>query len=103
MAGNAGTHPFASLWQFPASSSDLAEPWSCSNTHHVCPLCSKSLSEFWGKRWNLGFHQLSHDLIFRPLHRSLGAGGGGFLVFIVSGLLHDLIISVPSRGGYGLP
>jgi len=67
------------------------------------PLCSKSLSEFWGKRWNLGFRQLSHDLIFRPLHRSLGASGGGFLVFIVSGLLHDLIISVPSRGGYGLP
>ncbi|PYX08716.1 MAG: hypothetical protein DMG88_09445 [Acidobacteria bacterium] len=36
------------------------------------PLRSHSLSEFWGKRWNLGFRQLSHDLIFRPLHRSLG-------------------------------
>jgi hypothetical protein len=31
------------------------------------PLRSTSLGEFWGKRWNLGFHQLSHELIFRPL------------------------------------
>jgi alginate O-acetyltransferase complex protein AlgI len=67
------------------------------------PLRSHSLSEFWGKRWNLGFRQLSHDLIFRPLHGVLGVGGAGFLVFVVSGLLHDLVISVPARGGYGLP
>jgi membrane bound O-acyltransferase family protein len=59
--------------------------------------------EFWGKRWNLGFRQLSHDLIFRPLHGRLGVGGAGFLVFVISGLLHDLVISVPANGGYGLP
>lgn len=67
------------------------------------PLRSKSLGEFWGKRWNLGFRQLSYDLIFRPLHRTLGAAGAGFLVFVASGLIHDLVISVPARGGYGLP
>jgi alginate O-acetyltransferase complex protein AlgI len=67
------------------------------------PLRSRSLSEFWGKRWNLGFRQLSHDLMFQPLHRILGAGVAGFLVFISSGLIHDLVISVPARGGYGLP
>jgi len=67
------------------------------------PLRSRSLSEFWGKRWNLGFRQLSHDLIFQPLHRVLGIGIAGFLVFISSGLIHDLVISVPARGGYGLP
>jgi hypothetical protein len=67
------------------------------------PLRSHSLSEFWGKRWNLGFRQLSHDLIFRPLHGALGVGGAGFLVFVASGLLHDLVISIPARGGYGLP
>jgi hypothetical protein len=67
------------------------------------PLRSESLSEFWGKRWNLGFRQLSYDLIFAPLHRILGAGLTTFLVFVVSGLIHDLVISVPARGGYGFP
>jgi Membrane bound O-acyl transferase family len=67
------------------------------------PLRSTSISEFWGRRWNLGFRQLAHDLIFRPLHESLGAGATGFLVFVVSGLIHDLVISVPARAGYGLP
>ena len=67
------------------------------------PLRATSLAEFWGKRWNLGFRQLAHELIFRPTHRFLGAGLAGFLVFLVSGLIHDLVISLPSRGGYGLP
>ena len=67
------------------------------------PLRSTSLAEFWGKRWNLGFRQLAHELIFRPTHRKLGAGMAGFFVFLVSGLIHDVVISVPSRGGYGLP
>jgi membrane bound O-acyltransferase family protein len=67
------------------------------------PLHSHSLSEFWGKRWNLGFRQLAHDLIFAPLHSRLGVGPAGFLVFVVSGLIHDLVISLPARGGYGLP
>jgi hypothetical protein len=69
----------------------------------LAPLRSTSLGEFWGKRWNLGFRQLSHELIFRPLHRSLGVDAAGFLVFAVSGLIHDLVISLPARGGYGLP
>jgi integrase len=67
------------------------------------PLHSTSLTEFWGKRWNLGFRQLAHELIFRKLYRTLGAGSAGFFVFVVSGLIHDLVISLPARGGYGLP
>jgi hypothetical protein len=67
------------------------------------PLRSTSLGEFWGKRWNLGFRQLAHELVFRPLHRPLGAPAAGFLVFAISGLIHDLVISLPARGGYGLP
>ena len=67
------------------------------------PLRSVSLGEFWGKRWNLGFRQLAHELIFRPLHRSVGAVTAGFVVFVASGLIHDLAISLPARGGYGLP
>lgn len=67
------------------------------------PILSRTLSEFWGKRWNLGFRQLAHDLVFRPLHRSLGVAAAGFLVFLASGAIHDLVISLPARGGYGLP
>ncbi len=67
------------------------------------PLRSTSLGEFWGKRWNLGFRQLAHELIFRPLYRTLGAETAGFLVFAVSGLLHDFVISLPAGAGYGLP
>jgi hypothetical protein len=67
------------------------------------PLRSISLGDFWGKRWNLGFRQLAHELIFRPLHRRLSPDAAGFLVFTVSGLIHDLVISLPARGGYGLP
>jgi Membrane bound O-acyl transferase family len=67
------------------------------------PLRATSLAEFWGKRWNLGFRQLSYELIFRPLHRTLGVEAAGLVVFVVSGLLHDLVISLPTRAGYGLP
>jgi len=67
------------------------------------PILSKSLSEFWGKRWNLGFRQLAHDFIFRPLHRRIGVAAAGMLVFVASGLIHDLVISLPARGGYGMP
>jgi Membrane bound O-acyl transferase family len=67
------------------------------------PILSKTLSEFWGKRWNLGFRQLAHNLIFRPLHKQIGVAAAGMLVFLASGLIHDLVISLPARGGYGLP
>jgi hypothetical protein len=89
-----GFHLIALFWQ--AMGID-AEPIMAK------PILSKTLSEFWGKRWNLGFRQLAHDLIFRPLHRRTGVAAAGFLVFVASGLIHDLVISLPARGGYGLP
>ncbi len=67
------------------------------------PIRSRSLGEFWGKRWNLGFRQLSHDFLFRPALPRLGVAGSTLLVFLASGIIHDLVISVPTRAGYGLP
>jgi membrane bound O-acyltransferase family protein len=67
------------------------------------PILSKTLSEFWGKRWNLGFRQLAHDFVFRPLCSRVGPAAAGFVVFVLSGLIHDLVISLPARGGYSLP
>jgi hypothetical protein len=67
------------------------------------PLAASSLSDFWGSRWNLGFRQLTHRLIFQPVRSRIGVSGAVLLSFFGSGLVHDLVISSPARGGYGLP
>src|SRR5262249_31361334 len=67
------------------------------------PLASRSLGELWGKRWNMGFHTLSHAWVFQPLQRRFGTAVGTLGAFMASGLLHDLVISAPARAGYGLP
>lgn len=67
------------------------------------PALTTSLSEFWSERWNRGFNDLAHGLLFRPARRRLGIRGAILLVFLVSGLIHDLVISFPAGGGFGLP
>ena len=152
------------------------------------PLLATSLGEFWGARWNTGFHAVAHEFLFRPLRRLLGSldvryrtdlqktpsskiqtpnkhqapntkdrfnafarvqssnktvrcaqvhhahwslgtwsffgswilvfGSSSWVfgikrlivkslpvlgVFFVSGLVHELVITLPARGGYGLP
>lgn len=67
------------------------------------PLRSISLTEFWGRRWNTAFHELVARFTFRPLRRTVGLTGATLLVFLVSGLIHELVISIPAHGGYGLP
>lgn len=67
------------------------------------PLASRSLSELWGRRWNLGFRMLSHTWVFQPLAKRFGSRAGTLGAFAASGLLHDLVISVPAGAGYGLP
>jgi alginate O-acetyltransferase complex protein AlgI len=67
------------------------------------PLVSRSLSELWGRRWNLGFRKLSHTWVFQPLRKRYGVAAGTLGAFLASGLLHDLVISVPAHAGYGLP
>ena len=101
------------------------------------PLRSKSVSEFWGRRWNAAFNRLALDFVFRPLARRHGKGRSGrdpatplppataeattrsrgsptfhfssrtgiatLAAFLVSGLIHELVISLPARAGYGLP
>jgi membrane bound O-acyltransferase family protein len=67
------------------------------------PIASQSLTEFWGKRWNLAFRDLTYQLLFRPLARFMGPAGALMAGFMLSGLVHDVVISIPSGGGYGLP
>ena len=67
------------------------------------PLLSRSVGEFWAERWNTAFNRLATRLLFRPFRRVSGLPTATMLVFLVSGLIHDFVISVPARGGYGLP
>lgn len=67
------------------------------------PIVSTSVAEFWGRRWNLAFRDLSHRFVFRPLRRRIGAPLALMAGFVVSGVVHDLVISVPAGGGWGWP
>ncbi len=69
----------------------------------VNPAASRTLGEFWGRRWNLAFHAVARERIFRPVARRWGAEWGVIATFAFSGLVHELLISVPAGGGYGLP
>jgi uncharacterized protein YqjF (DUF2071 family) len=67
------------------------------------PLRARSVAEFWGTRWNLGFHHLANELVFRPTVERFGIAGALMLTFLASGVVHEFVITLPARGGYGLP
>jgi alginate O-acetyltransferase complex protein AlgI len=67
------------------------------------PFKASSLGEFWSIRWNTAFTGLVHDLALRPLARRFGINGAVLGVFLMSGLIHEAVISLPARGGFGLP
>jgi predicted DCC family thiol-disulfide oxidoreductase YuxK len=67
------------------------------------PLRSTSVAEFWGRRWNGAFNDLALGLVFRPTARQVGATAATVAAFAVSGLIHELVISLPAGAGFGLP
>ncbi|WP_339909615.1 MBOAT family protein [Symmachiella dynata] len=67
------------------------------------PLLATSLNDFWGKRWNLAFRDLAHTYVFRTCVGRWGIAVATMAVFVVSGVIHDVVISLPARAGYGLP
>jgi hypothetical protein len=67
------------------------------------PARSASLSDFWSNRWNTAFNHLAGRYVFAPLSRRVGVAGATLATFLASGLVHDLVISLPARAGHGLP
>jgi alginate O-acetyltransferase complex protein AlgI len=67
------------------------------------PLAARSLSEFWGRRWNLPFTEMTQRAVYRPLQPLLGRDGAALAAFGFSGLLHEIAISLPVGAGYGRP
>ena len=67
------------------------------------PLRSQNLGEFWAKRWNVAFSEMTAIAVYRPLAARLGRGPALLSGFALSGLLHELAISVPVGAGFGLP
>jgi hypothetical protein len=68
------------------------------------PMNSQSLNELWGKRWGpAAFSCLMRSILFRPLSIRFNATVAFAAVFVASGVMHELLMSVPVRGGYGIP
>lgn len=67
------------------------------------PLHSTNLADFWGRRWNLAFHDFAARFIYRPLAARYGATPALGGVFLFSGLLHDAVLSLSAGAGYGRP
>lgn len=67
------------------------------------PLAATSLNDFWGKRWNTAFNELAFRFAYRPIRRRTHPGVAMLGVFGMSGLIHELVISLPAHGGYGWP
>ena len=67
------------------------------------PLLSPSLAEFWGRRWNRPFPDLAEPVLFRPLSRRIGPRAALVGGFAFSGVLHDVVVSLPPGAGWGGP
>ena len=66
------------------------------------PTASRSVGEFWGRRWNRAFADVAGRWIYRPLAPLVGPRRAVLAVFLTSGVVHDMLLSVPAGGGYGL-
>jgi hypothetical protein len=87
-------HLLSCLWRSLGSDAAPLMNW---------PILSTSVSEFWSRRWNLAFRDLTHHYVFRPLAPKVGAASALWIGFLLSGIVHDVVISLPAGGGYGLP
>jgi hypothetical protein len=87
-------HVLSCLWRRDGYGAEPIMDW---------PILAASVSEFWGCRWNRPFRDGTHQFVFRPWIARYGLQAGSMLAFLFSGILHELVITVPARGGWGRP
>lgn len=66
-------------------------------------LAARGIGDFWSRRWNIGYSQMMQRLVGRPVEQLAGANAGLMAVFVASGFLHEIAITLPVRSGYGCP
>lgn len=66
------------------------------------PEKATSLNDFWSRRWNRAFVEMDLVLFMPALRRWFGRWAP-FAMLATSGLLHELALSYPAGGGWGLP
>lgn len=64
---------------------------------------TRGIGDFWSRRWNVGYSQMMQRLVGRPVEALAGANAGMMAIFVASGILHELAITLPVRSGFGLP
>jgi hypothetical protein len=69
---------------------------------HDDPILSRTVSEFWGKRWNLVVHAMLLEHCFVPLARRRHAKLGALAAFAASALLHFWVTFAPLDLFWGL-
>jgi len=67
------------------------------------PFKSNTLSEFWGRRWNLAFIEMLSIAVLRPLKAKIGGTTAVLVSFLFSGLMHEVAITLPVNAGFGMP
>jgi hypothetical protein len=60
---------------------------------HHRPWAARGVADFWGNRWNLWFSDWFREVIFARLGRR--PMFALFLVFAISGLMHEWVVNVP--------
>lgn len=67
------------------------------------PLSSDRLRDFWSRRWNRPFVEMNRVIFLPLLQPYLTRSQAVFGAFVISGLFHEMAISLPVGAGYGGP
>ena len=67
------------------------------------PLRSRGLAEFWGRRWTVAFAEMTSAAVYRPVSGVAGRPAGLLAAFALSGIFHEIAISLPVGAGIGGP